>query len=190
MERATRTRSARAWSMHEVNAAWPVHAGVDRQERRPRHAVLEARPGRAPERVRTGQQPLVERAHPSAMGEDLRPREIESWSRHVKSAVEALDTTLPLNPTSGLLGRRRVEEPNARFRHVAGIAGYKDEVMDEGRRAGAFSTFRTRLPRRTAFSPANEARVRGFDRSPFRTSDRTCVSTSHVTGSRVGSRAR
>ena len=38
----------------------PVDSGMDRQDGRPRHAVLQARPGRAPERRRARWQPLVE----------------------------------------------------------------------------------------------------------------------------------
>ena len=48
-----------------------LHAGVDREQRRPRHAVLQSRPGRQPQRfVPVGQAP-VKRARATPEGQDL-----------------------------------------------------------------------------------------------------------------------
>jgi hypothetical protein len=54
------------------------HPRVDRQERRPRHAVLQTRPRRTAERARAGRQPLIERADVPPERQDLRPRELKS----------------------------------------------------------------------------------------------------------------
>ncbi len=50
---------------------------VDREQRGPRHAVLQARPGRLPQGAGPGWEPLVERTHPAAVGQDLVPCEAE-----------------------------------------------------------------------------------------------------------------
>ena len=55
----------------------PLDACVDREDRGARHAVLQARPRRTPERARAGWEPLVERADVPPEREDLRPREVE-----------------------------------------------------------------------------------------------------------------
>ena len=65
-------------------APWlrPLHPRVDREERRPRHAVRQSRPGRAPQGARTPREPLVERAGAPPEGEDLGARELERRRRH------------------------------------------------------------------------------------------------------------
>ena len=50
---------------------------MDGKERGARHAVLQARPRRTPERARTAWEPLVERAHVPPEREDLCAREVE-----------------------------------------------------------------------------------------------------------------
>ena len=64
---------------HRVGALDPR---VDRQHRGPRHAVLQARPGRLAERMLPGGEPLVDRADPPPEGEDLRPGERETGAHH------------------------------------------------------------------------------------------------------------
>ncbi len=55
----------------------PRDAGMDGEERSAGHAVLQARPRRAPERAPSARKPLVERADVPTKREDLRPREVE-----------------------------------------------------------------------------------------------------------------
>jgi len=57
--------------------ASPLDTRMDRKERRTRHAVLQARPGRTPEGTRAGREPFVERADAPSERQDLRPREVE-----------------------------------------------------------------------------------------------------------------
>lgn len=59
-----------------------LHASVDGEQRGSRHAVLQARPGGLPKRVRSGRKPSVERASAATEGEDLRPREMEQRRVH------------------------------------------------------------------------------------------------------------
>ena len=54
-----------------------LHARVEGQQRGARHAVLQARPRRLPERRRARRQPFVERLDRPAEGEDLRARQAE-----------------------------------------------------------------------------------------------------------------
>jgi hypothetical protein len=63
----------------------PFDASVDRQERGPGHAVLQARPRRTPERPPPVREPLVEGADVSPEREDLLPREVKPRSGHITS---------------------------------------------------------------------------------------------------------
>jgi hypothetical protein len=54
---------------------------MDREKGRPRHAVLQAGPRRAPERTAPTREPLIERADMASVREDLRTREVESSRR-------------------------------------------------------------------------------------------------------------
>ena len=55
---------------------------VERQQRRPRHAVLQPGPRGAPQRVRARRRPLLEPADPSPEGQDLFSGELEGrWHR-------------------------------------------------------------------------------------------------------------
>src|SRR5581483_6372095 len=55
----------------------PLDARVDGEERGARHAVLEARPRRLPQRAGAGRQPLLEMPGAAPKREDLRARELE-----------------------------------------------------------------------------------------------------------------
>src|SRR5581483_5289426 len=57
--------------------ARPLDTGVDREQRGPRHAVLQTRPRRLPKRAGAGRKPLVEAGDAPAEGEDLRARQLE-----------------------------------------------------------------------------------------------------------------
>jgi len=61
----------------------PVDAGVDREDGGPRHTVLQARPGGAPERRGARRQPLVQRPDAPSVPEDLFTGELEPGNRHV-----------------------------------------------------------------------------------------------------------
>ena len=92
----------------------PLDPRVDREERGARHAVLQARPRRTPERARAGWEPLVERADAPSEREDLRPREVEPRPRQVRPRRGR--SPEPLDPW----GRRA---PRERSRRVARAAG-------------------------------------------------------------------
>ena len=55
----------------------PLNAGMDREDGGPRHAVLEASPGRFPQRCGARRQPLVECPDGPSIGEDLLTRQLE-----------------------------------------------------------------------------------------------------------------
>src|SRR5438093_5250126 len=55
----------------------PLDTRMDGEERSPRHAVLQARPRRTPERAPSAWEQLVERADLPPEREDLRPRQVE-----------------------------------------------------------------------------------------------------------------
>ncbi len=63
--------------------AGALDARMDRQQRGPRHAVLQPRPRGSPQRGRSRGQPLVERADASSERQDLRPRQLEPGGGHV-----------------------------------------------------------------------------------------------------------
>src|SRR5262249_5779778 len=72
----------------------PFDARVDREERRPRHAVLQSRPGRFPKGTCAAWEALVERSDALPEGENLRACELERrpWHRarrYVLAAREA-----------------------------------------------------------------------------------------------------
>ena len=62
--------------------AGPIDTRMDREQRRPGHAVLEPGPGGAPQRVGAGREPLDERADSLAVREDLRPGDLERVGGH------------------------------------------------------------------------------------------------------------
>jgi len=64
-----------------------LDAGMDREDRRPRHAVLQARPRRAPERPGARRQPLVKSAGGPSEPQDLLARELEPRARDRNEAV-------------------------------------------------------------------------------------------------------
>jgi len=70
-------------------AASPVYKGMDREGGRPRHAVLQARPGSAPERRGTWCQPFVERTDGLAERKDLLASGLGPSPRRVTSPFSA-----------------------------------------------------------------------------------------------------
>jgi hypothetical protein len=60
-----------------------LNTRMDREKRRARHTVLQARPRRAPQGTRTRWKPLVERTDQPSEGEDLRTREVEARRRQL-----------------------------------------------------------------------------------------------------------
>ena len=87
----------------------PLDPGVDRQERGPRHAVLQARPRRLPQRAPPGREPLVERADPPSEGQDLRSGQREAGPhRHINRPSRR-----SLRPRSGSLGGPAPPPPRA-----------------------------------------------------------------------------
>ena len=59
-----------------------LDSGVNRQQRRSRHRVLETGPGYGSERIGSGGKALIEGADPPSVREDLVPRERELRLRH------------------------------------------------------------------------------------------------------------
>ena len=96
----------------QVDGLGAGHPGMDRQQRRPWHAVLQPRPRRATKRFRPGRQPLVERADPPPKRKDLlaRERRAAQPSRPTRSARRRAQHQAPKTRwTSTRPGRQRVD---------------------------------------------------------------------------------
>ncbi len=99
----------------ELDQRWVVPRGrqgsldarVDREQRRPGHAVLQARPRRAPERPPAARQPRIEFADAPPEPKDPRSREVEPRGRHRPIAVIAGATALGVRRTTGQLALPR-----------------------------------------------------------------------------------
>jgi hypothetical protein len=90
----------------------PVDTRMDRQERGSRHAVLQPRPGRTPERARPPRQTLVEGADAPPEREDLRPRQLKPGGGHASPlprARGAISTT----SADGRIFQEGVQQPAA-----------------------------------------------------------------------------
>ena len=105
-----------------------LHPRMDRQERGPRHAVLQAGPRRPAQRASAPWQPLIERSDAPPERQDLRSRDLQPLSAHVARTV---------TPDCGSMRR-------------SGSRGV-DRVHDTRRRAPARRSARRR---RAAGSPA------------------------------------
>ncbi len=66
-----------------------LHPGMDREQRRPGHAVLQSRPGHLPQRVGTHRKPLVEGSNPTPKGEDLPLRQFQPSGHGQESHLRA-----------------------------------------------------------------------------------------------------
>ena len=76
---------------------------MDREHGRARHAVLKPGPGRAAEGLGTVRQTLVEGADPPAVGENLRPGQLEGRSRH-RGPAGAIDLHVRKHAEPGTVG--------------------------------------------------------------------------------------
>ena len=101
----------------------PLDPRVQREQRGSRHAVLQAGPGRAPQRLRARRQALVERADPSPERQDLPPRDPQSrlrrTHRRVSSSAVASVAWISVSPVKGL-ALRQLDECELT---EAGVAG-------------------------------------------------------------------